>query len=116
MNSIKLWRTRVAYLIVTVGLWVAIAPLGDYPEAQRAIIGGAVIANVIFLFAVFTAPTEDAFNLGENVGKAIGYQAGFRDGLTRGTQLMDATGPSEGAEIIGLRNGNGENGDRVEAA
>lgn len=80
------WRTRVAYLVVTCALWVSIWPLRDYPMAMRVVLGLAVLANVLFLFVAFAAPTADAFQLGEKVGRVVGYQTGYRDGFQEGAK------------------------------
>lgn len=105
MNSASLWRSRIAYLIVSVTLWVAVWPLKDIPLALRVCLGLAILANVLFLLVTFAVPVDDSFQLGREVGKSVGYHAGYRDGFTQGMQLSTegaATVAHPGADLIGL--------------
>lgn len=102
---IGLWQARVTYLVVSVALWVAVWPLRDYPLAMRVTLGLAVLANVLFFAISYVsqvAPLAEAARAGQTAAKAIGYQAGYRDGLNAGQRLASATEPNTGAELIHL--------------
>lgn len=87
MTGVRIWRTRVVYLVITIGLWIAIWGLLDNEFAAHVVIGAAVLANMLFALVTMIAPTTEAFEAGERTGKAVGYHNGYRDGFEQGSNL-----------------------------
>ncbi|WP_143066020.1 hypothetical protein [Streptomyces sp. CC53] len=69
---------------------------------MRIVLGMAVLSNVLFMFATFAVPVEDAFRRGQAIGKSIGYQAGYRDGFEEASAMNKSTAHLAGADAINL--------------
>lgn len=96
LTNTGLWRARVAYVILSVALWVAAWPVRDTEWALGLVLGAAVIANITLVYVAFYVPSVDTFREGEDIGKGIGYQRGFGDGSQQGEKIGKGIGYAAG--------------------